>query len=182
VRHVTYRDDEVAVFPYLAEVAWPQAAQRQMVPFGGGNGTRGDRSGWMGAGRCRRYSTGPAPQRRRQMRAGRVRGAHEQHPRRARWRPDQRIKRTRDKPHVTTTAVTLRTAARDKPGLLKRVQMVREQVGRHRQQRRQLRRGRVASAERVDDLQPGRVGQRRMHRGPARYVTHSLSVHWLNLD
>jgi hypothetical protein len=60
--------------------------------------------------------------------------------------------------------------------------MVGEQVGRRRQHRGQLRRRGVADGERVDDAQPGPVGQRRVQRGPPLQRGSSFSVHCLNLD
>jgi len=112
------------------------------------------------------------------MRTRRVSGAHEQHPPRpARRQVAERIERARYQPQVTAAAVPLGTAAREQSGLLEHVQMVGEQVGRHRQHGRQFRRGDVAGGEDVGDQQPGRVGQRRMHRGPGGHVSHLLSVH-----
>ena len=88
----------------------------------------------------------------------------------ARRRVAERIEHTRDQAQVAAAAVPLERR-RVTTGLLEHVQMVGEQVGRHREHRRQFRRGDVAGAERVGDLQPGRVGQRRMDRCPADYVS-----------
>jgi hypothetical protein len=77
---------EVVLVPDLAEVAGPQSGQRQVVTPGGGDRARIDPLGRMGAGRDRWDTAGPAPQRSGQMRAGRVSGAHEQHPARRTWR------------------------------------------------------------------------------------------------
>ena len=71
---------------------------------------------------------------------------------------DERIERARYQLHVTAAAVPFRTAAGEQPGLLEHMQMVGEQVGRHREHVRQVRRGDVAESEGVGDQQPGRVG------------------------
>ena len=50
MRHVAHGDDEVAVLLDLVNVAGTQAAQRQVVPFGGGDGARRNRAaGWVPA-------------------------------------------------------------------------------------------------------------------------------------
>ena len=117
-------------------------------------------------GRCRRDGAGPAPQRGGQVRAGRVGGAHEQHPPRGPGRRGgQGVQGAGDQLQVGAAAVALGAAAGDDPGLLQHVQVVGEQVGRHAQHRGQLGRRGVPGEQRVGDLQPGRVGQRRMHGG-----------------
>jgi hypothetical protein len=67
--------------------------------------------------------------------------------------------------------------AADQSRLLKHVQVVREQVGRHPDQRRQLGGGHIAAVERVSDQQPRRVGQRRVDGRPPHQVTALLSIH-----
>jgi hypothetical protein len=163
---VAHGDDQVAVVPHVADVAGPQPAQRQPVALGRGDRAGINRRSGMGPGRDRRDGAGPAPQRGGQVRPGGVGGAHEQHPpHRAGGRGGQRIQGAGNQPQVVTAAVALGPAAGDHSGLLQHVQVVRQQVGRHRQYARQLGRGRVPREQRVGDGQPGRVGQRGVHGG-----------------
>ena len=137
-----------------------------------------DCPGGVGAGRGRRHLAGPAPQRRRQVRPGRVGGAHEQHPPcRQKPRTCERVQCARHQPQVRAPPVTVGTAAGDKPCLFKHAQVMGEQVRRHRQHRRQLGRRGVPGAERVGDPQARGVGQRRMHRRPARQTGHIIASH-----
>ena len=109
---VAHGDDEVPVLADLVDVPGPQAAQRQVVASGGGDRARVDRGGRAGAGRGGGDLAGPAPQRRRQVRARRVGGAHEQHPPcRPRRRPGERVERARHQPQVGASAVAFGTAA-----------------------------------------------------------------------
>ena len=103
-------------------------------------------------------------------------------PGRARRGLGQRVQRAGDELQIGAAAVAVGTAPGEEPGLLQHPQVVREQVRRHREHGRQVRRGRIACAESVDDVQPGRVGQRRVHSGPARQFRSYLNIHCLNLD
>jgi len=47
---VAYRDDEVAVLAYPADMPRLLAAQRQVMTPRGGDRARRDRRGWMGSG------------------------------------------------------------------------------------------------------------------------------------
>ncbi len=178
VGHVADGDDQVAVVPDLADVAGPQPGQRQAVAPGGGDRAGIDPRGGVGPGRYGRDGAGPAPQRRGQVRAGRVGGAHEQHPPRgAAGRGGQRVQRAGDQLQVGAAAVALGPAPGDDPGLLQHVQVVGEQVGRHGQHGGQLGRRRVPGQQGVGDLQPRRVGQRRVHSRPPGQIRGSLSSH-----
>ena len=79
-------------------------------------------------------AAGPAPQRGGQVRARRVGGAHEQHPPRrtgpAAWPPSPG---RRESAAGRSAGGRPRTGGGDHPGLLQHVQMVRQQVRRHRQ-------------------------------------------------
>ena len=145
---------------------------------GGGDGAGIDRLGRVRAGRYRRDGAGPAPQRGGQVGAGRVGGAHEQHPqRRAGCRGSQPVQGAGDQLQVGAAAVALGPTAGDEPGLLQRVQVVRQQVGRHGQHYSQLGRGRVARKQRVGDLQPRRIGQRSVNDRASLQLRGSISNH-----
>ena len=139
--------------------------------------SRRDRSRARGGCRPnRRDGAGPAPQRGGQVRPGRVGGAHEQHPpRRLPRRCGRGVHGAGDQLQVGATPVTFGPVAGNDPGLLQHVQVMRQQVRRHRQHRGQFGRGGVARQQPVGDGQPGRVGQRGVHRGAPGQVGSSLS-------
>jgi hypothetical protein len=178
VRQIAHGDDQVAVIPDLAEVPGPHPGQRQPVPLRGGDRAGVDPLSRMGPGRHRRDRAGPVPQRRRQVRAGRIGSAHEQHPPRL---PQSRtswcVQCAADQSQVGAPPVTVRTAAGDKPGPLQHAQVVGEQVRRHREHRGEFRRRGIPVGQRIGNPQASRVSQRSVHRRPALQVRYLLIAH-----
>jgi hypothetical protein len=65
----------------------------------------------------------------------------------------------------------------DHADLLQDTNMMSEQVRRHRQKPLQLGRGRLAEQERIDDRQPPRITQGRVHGSPPHQLAISLRSH-----
>jgi len=73
--------------------------------------------------------------------------------------------------------ISLGTAAGNDPGLLKHVQVMGEEIGRHGEHDPKLRGRRVSLGQRVSDQQPGLVGKRCVDRYAPRQVIALLRNH-----
>ena len=142
-------------------------AQPQPVPPAGRDRPRVDPHRGVGAGRRGRDRADRVPPGRRQLRAGRVRGAHEHHPRHRAagsrpagplsGRPDDRV--VQAQLHVAAPLVALGPDPADHPGLFQDLQVVGEQVGWPTRPPRPAHRVRRRPGEPVHDRQPHRFTQ-----------------------
>ena len=124
-----------------------------------------------------------APQRCREVRASGVRSTDEEHSAGtacADWRDVRR--RVVGQLDVSTAVVALGSTAYDEALRFEHVEMMRKQVGRHRERAGQLRGRCIAGTQNVDDLQPCRIGQRPIDRRAAFELPSLPSVHCLNID
>ena len=83
---------------------------------------------------------------------------------------------------VRAAPVPLRAAAGDQTGILERLQVMSEEVGRHRESGSELGGRCVARGEQVDDAQAVDVAEGSVHPCPTGEVGSFLVVHCLNLD
>ncbi|OLT41969.1 hypothetical protein BJF86_02970 [Serinicoccus sp. CNJ-927] len=184
VRPVAHGDDEVARRQQPVDLPRLDLRQLQVVPSRGGERTRRDALPRVRPGRHRVHGAGRAPQRRGEMRAGRVGGAHEDHALGcAEVRRGRRLsRRPPDERDVGPAAVALRAVTAHQPGVLEHPEVVREQVGREAETPAESRDRTVGECQRVDDPQPGGVRQRRVPSHPTLQLGTLLNVHCLNLD
>ena len=147
----------------------PRGRAREVEP---GTRRRGDGTGmhppgWVRAGRHRRCLRHLLPQRRRQLTASRVAGAHEQRPsRRDAPTGHEPVEGFAEQMHVPPTTVAARTRPPDHPDPLEDIEVMRQQVRRDPHQPPQLQRRAVRDGQLVHQRQPHGIGERAMTGSP----------------
>ncbi len=177
VRIVADRDDQIPVMHDVPDVRRAARIEAQAVAVGHGDGTRVHPRDRLGAGRGDRAADPVAPQRRGQLRTGRVVGADEHHSVGvAQRRRCQRGQDAGSQPQVRAAAIALGPGPHDQARLLQHLHVVGDQVGGHAQVGADLPGGRVPQRERVHDRQPRRVTERGVDPRP-RMQGRRLAVH-----
>src|SRR6185369_17114263 len=132
---------------------------------------------WLGAGRGAGDLTSITPQRRRELRSGRVAGTDEHH---ALWSRDpwrsERVELIDAQVHIRAAAITFGCGSRDEAAVLQHFQVMGEQVGRQPQRLAQLPWRGVGEQKAVDNREPSWITERGMHAGPL-FHRQYLTVH-----